>query len=71
MKKFIQICLVFILVFVLLQVVAGPSMDVTDKLSSSMLQSTSFIGDEPVQDSQMAACMGAKGVVCNKVGWNT
>jgi hypothetical protein len=74
MKKLIQISLVVILVFMLVQAIAGGSIVSTSKLDSSTTSGTFFTADTSVEDVHAAACqVHIKGVICVKplVGWNT
>lgn len=71
MKKLIQISLVVVLVFVLLQAMAGGSMVSSSQVGSSAASGTFFTADTSVENVHAAACVSKKGVVCIKVGWNT
>ncbi len=73
MKKFIQISLVVILLFVLFQATTGGSVVLADQNSSNVVRNISIMANTHVQGVQMVACLGIKGMICIKpyVGWNT
>ena len=74
MKKFIQISLIAVLVFVLLQAVAAGPMVSVSKIGSTAASSISSTANTSVEDVQMAACLVLiKGVICvtPNVGWNS
>jgi hypothetical protein len=73
MKKFIQISLVVVLIFMFLQVTTYGSMTVAGQLGSTVDQNISITANTSVQDVQGATCLGAKRVICIKpeVGWNS
>lgn len=74
MKKFIQISLIVVLVFVLFQAVAGGSVDSSGTVGSNTSSHVSHPVNVSAEGAQVAACLvRIKGVICVRpdVGWNS
>jgi hypothetical protein len=74
MKKFIQLSLVFILMFVLFQAVSGGSAASPSSVGSNAATHISSPASTPGEGVQMAACLvRIKDVICvlPNVGWNS
>lgn len=74
MKKFIQISLVIVLMFVLFQAVAVGSVNSSGTVSSGTASHVSPTVNTATEGVQMAACLvRIKGVICVQpnVGWNS
>ncbi len=73
MKKLIQISLIVVLVFAMFQaVIASPTVSVGG-VGSHQIQTISSTANASAQASQMATCLGIKGLLCivPNVGWNS
>lgn len=74
MKKFVQILLVVVLVFVLFQAVTGGSLISSGTVGSSAASHVSSAANTSSEGVQMAACLvRIKDVICVRpnVGWNS
>jgi heme A synthase len=73
MKKLIQVSLIVVLVFVMVQAVIGGTMALTGQTRSNEVQSTYFTTIKPVQNVRLLICPDGRGVSCMRpnVGWNS
>lgn len=73
MKKLIQVLLIVVVVFVMVQAVIGGTMALTGQTRSNEIQSTYFTTTAPAQTVQLLICSDGRGVSCVKpnVGWNS
>ena len=73
MKKLIQVSLIVVVVFVMVQALIGGTMALTGQTRSNEVQSASFTTITPVQNVQLLTCLDGRGLSCMKpnVGWNS
>jgi hypothetical protein len=73
MKKLIQVSLIVVVVFMMVQAVMGGTMALTGQTRSNEVQSTHFTTVTPAQNVQLLICPDGRGVSCMKpnVGWNS
>jgi ABC-type uncharacterized transport system permease subunit len=74
MKKFLQICLIAVLIFVVFQAVVGGALMASSHSQPVTASQTSSTSNTSSEGMQMAACLvSIKGVICvtPNVGWNS
>jgi hypothetical protein len=73
MKKWIQVSLIVVVVFGMVQAVIGGSPALTGQPRSADVPSTYFTTTVPLQTFQLGICPDYRGVSCMRpnVGWNS